>query len=138
MRNLEFDITEQNVKDLLDTTKMCPLRKVEFERGHDGRAIDNSCSLDRTDSSKGYINGNIQLISYRANVIKSDLTLDKFRKIVANFESFEPVEHAVDNKTCMVILEDRANQIIAGNREKDKLRLMNIERGLINSSKKKS
>ena len=44
----------------------CPYLGIFLERGN-GRMIDSSPSLDRIDSSKGYIPGNVQVISLRAN-----------------------------------------------------------------------
>ncbi len=37
-----------------------------------------SCTIDRIDSSKGYVKGNIQLITWRANCLKQHLDNDEF------------------------------------------------------------
>lgn len=39
-------------------------------------------SLDRWDSSKGYVPGNVFVISYRANTLKNSATLDEALRIV--------------------------------------------------------
>ena len=44
---------------------------------------DNSPSLDRIDSSKGYLKGNVRVISWKANRIKSDATAEDLEKILA-------------------------------------------------------
>src|SRR5208283_2776809 len=41
----------------------------------------NSPSLDRVDSSKGYVKDNVRVISWRANKIKSNATADELEKI---------------------------------------------------------
>lgn len=137
-RNLEFDITEQDIKELLDNTFICPLRKTEFERGANGKAVDNSKSLDRIDSSMGYVANNIQIISYRANVIKNDLSLASFKYLVEGFKTFVLQEHPIDNETIKYILNDRYKYISMNSREKDAYRLINIERWLLNSAKKRA
>ena len=38
----------------------------------------NSCTIDRIDSSKGYIKGNIQLVTWRINCMKRDLENSEF------------------------------------------------------------
>jgi hypothetical protein len=42
----------------------------------------NICRIDRIDTSKGYLKDNIKVISWRANRLKSDGTLEELEKIV--------------------------------------------------------
>ena len=138
-KNLEFTITESDIKQLLETTTECPLRKTEFTRGSDRKATDNSASIDRINSTEGYTKHNIQLISYRANVIKSNLTLELFLKIVKNFKKFKLIEHHIDDITRAIIIDDRHRMIVCQNRTgKDLARLINAERWLLASAKKRS
>lgn len=65
---IEFDLTEEDIV----IPERCPILGVILERGTDGRASPNSPSVDRIDSTKGYVRGNIAVMSYRANVIKND------------------------------------------------------------------
>ena len=48
-----------------------------------------SPSLDRVDSTQGYVRGNIRVISWRANKLKSDATLDELRRLVAYVEGHQ-------------------------------------------------
>jgi len=47
----------------------------------------NLPSIDRIDPTKGYVKGNVWVISWRANRLKSDATLDELRGIVAGLEN---------------------------------------------------
>jgi hypothetical protein len=138
-RNLEFNIKEQDIKELLDKTVICPLRGVKFERGNSGIAIDNSASLDRINSKIGYTKDNIQIISYRANIVKSNIDLETFRKIVFNLRNFTFNIHAIDDETRNTIIQDRLKYIGSGNYSvKDKWRLFNAEKHLLFSAKRRA
>jgi hypothetical protein len=56
--------------------------KMEFERGGDywlGKWCNpNSCTIDRVNSTKGYVEGNIQLVTWKANCIKQHLNNKEF------------------------------------------------------------
>lgn len=43
-------------------------------------------SLDRIDPDKGYVKGNIWIISVKANAMKSDATLEELKTLVYNLE----------------------------------------------------
>jgi hypothetical protein len=138
-RNLEFTITEQDIKNLLNATLVCPLRKSKFDRGTDGKPNDNSVSLDRINSSRGYVKDNIQIISYRANVIKSNIDLKTFEKIVNNFENLKLEIHGTDDNIRDIIIRDRLNFIEEGKPSKKEIsRIMNIETGLLGSARKRA
>jgi hypothetical protein len=47
-----------------------------------GKRTDNSPSLDRKDNSKGYVKGNVHVISWLANCRKGDLTLEQAEALV--------------------------------------------------------
>lgn len=79
--NIEFDIT---LEDVLVPTH-CPITGIKLEAGHVGGKM-KSYSLDRIDNAKGYIKGNVALISHRANSCKSDLSLEEARRLVAYME----------------------------------------------------
>lgn len=56
--------------------------ELEFTRGGEkwlGKWCNpKSCTIDRIDSAKGYIKGNIQLITWKANCLKQHLDNDEF------------------------------------------------------------
>jgi hypothetical protein len=72
-KGLKFNLT---LKDIPDIPKKCPYLGITLIPGSKTRS-DNSPSLDRIDNLKGYIKGNVQIISWRANKIKSNATADE-------------------------------------------------------------
>lgn len=56
--------------------KFCPLTNIPISRGA-STPKDNSPSVDRIDNSKGYVKGNIRVISYLANRMKSNANRDQ-------------------------------------------------------------
>lgn len=93
-KNLEFNLDSDYLKSIWTDT--CPIFKVKlypavFESGqsrnHKSKAHDYSPSLDRIDSSKGYVKGNVMIMSYRANVIKNSGTALEHRQIAEFLEN---------------------------------------------------
>lgn len=78
----------------LDIAKMlmperCPILGIKLESSMGtgtGRFRDCSPSIDRIDNSLGYTQDNVVIISWRANRLKGDASLDELRKI-ADFYS---------------------------------------------------
>lgn len=79
IQNLYCDITEDDII-ILDK---CPLLGIPFKYGskHDKWF---TYSLDRIDNSKGYIKGNVQVITYLANTMKSQATIEQLKTFAKN------------------------------------------------------
>jgi len=75
---LEFDLT---VDDIV-IPEVCPVLGIPIHRDCEMTARNNSPSLDRIDNSKGYVKGNVRVISWRANAIKRDSTIEELKKII--------------------------------------------------------
>jgi len=76
---LEFSIT----MDDLDWPVFCPILGVVLcYGGGEGKFKTDAASIDRLDSSKGYVPGNVFIMSWRANRIKNDATLDELKALV--------------------------------------------------------
>ena len=71
-RNIEFTLTCSDLNDL-SFPITCPILGIPL-KWHRGKPEEDSYSFDRIDSSKGYIPGNIQIISFKANRAKNNLT----------------------------------------------------------------
>jgi hypothetical protein len=88
-RGHEFALTES---DLPEFPVICPLLGLTLE--YDARTNNPAtASLDRIDSSKGYVAGNVQVISWRANQIKSNASPEEMRLIASRMQqsSLRPV-----------------------------------------------
>lgn len=74
-RGIEFNITPEDII----IPDVCPVLGIAFTYGG-GRSHPSSYSLDRIDPKKGYVKGNIQVISRLANSMKSNATKDQLLK----------------------------------------------------------
>jgi len=79
-KNLEFTITKEDII----IPDVCPLLEIKLDSEIKDRI--HSPSLDRIDSSKGYIKGNVWVISNRANTLKNDASLQELKTLVENLE----------------------------------------------------
>lgn len=94
-RGLEFSITHDDIV----VPDVCPVLGIPLRFGK-GKADDNSPALDRIDNKKGYIQGNIVVISNRANRIKSDASLEELRLLVNFYEPLsKEFSSSNDNQT---------------------------------------
>ena len=73
---IEFTITKEDII----IPEVCPILGMPLTKG-DGY-LPNAMSLDRVDNNKGYIPGNVRVISRQANMLKSSLTIDILEKII--------------------------------------------------------
>lgn len=73
-RNLEFNL---DVDDVVIPDK-CPILGIDLKM-HKGRSggSPNSPALDRVDNNKGYIKGNVMVMSHLANMMKSSATTEE-------------------------------------------------------------
>jgi hypothetical protein len=65
----------------------CPVLGIPLLKGLKG--CYNNASVDRIDNTKGYTKDNICIISYRANVLKSNGTIQEFEKILEYMKKHE-------------------------------------------------
>jgi hypothetical protein len=72
-RGLDFNL---EVEDIIIPNK-CPLLEIDMIFDIDNNNSPNYYSIDRIDSSKGYVKGNVQIISRLANTMKNNATKDQ-------------------------------------------------------------
>ena len=80
----DFNLTKEYLVDIFPDDWMCPVFKTKMKIN----GGDTSPSIDRVDSTKGYIQGNIQWISYRANVIKNNGTIEEHEAIIKYMKDY--------------------------------------------------
>ena len=79
---VKFTITPSDVLVCIPLDHHCPVLDIKMDFSLKTRA-DNSPSIDRMVPSLGYIPGNIQVISWRANNLKRDvINPDELQKVV--------------------------------------------------------
>lgn len=87
-----FDIDFDYIQDLLQKQSFkCAISDITLEYKHGVGKNYYNMSIDRVDSNQGYVKGNIQLVCYVVNVMKTDLEPNKFieicKQIVNNSEN---------------------------------------------------
>lgn len=82
LKNREHTLTLKDIKDLYPTDGKCPVFGITLEFNNAGFR-ETSPSLDRIDSSKGYTRDNVQIISWKANRLKSSATIEELEILVA-------------------------------------------------------
>jgi hypothetical protein len=81
-KNRQHKITVEDIKSIYPVDGKCPIFGIDLVFGDSGFR-ENSPSIDRIDSTKGYTVDNIQIISWKANRIKSYATVEELEMIVA-------------------------------------------------------
>tara|TARA_R110002124_G_C8634012_1_gene487609 strand:- start:47 stop:589 length:543 start_codon:yes stop_codon:yes gene_type:complete len=75
-KNVPFNIDEDYIKKIWPKHNICPIFKIKLEQSnlHTG---DQSPSLDRIIPKLGYVKGNVQIMSNKANTIKNNATFEE-------------------------------------------------------------
>jgi hypothetical protein len=88
-KSLPFDITAE---DIVVPTH-CPILGIELRMGQAGlhECHDAAPSIDRIVPEKGYVRGNVVVVSFRANRIKSNTTPDEILAVGRFYKELENV-----------------------------------------------
>ena len=82
-KNLAHNITTEDIKKVWPKDNICPVLKKPFEMGFKfGKTKSMAPSLDKIIPNKGYIRGNIVVISDIVNRLKSDASIEDLKKIL--------------------------------------------------------
>lgn len=78
--HVPYALTLDYVDSLCAAAPVCPITGLELLRGSKG---DNRPSLDRVVPKLGYVPGNVSCISYAANRVKGQFSLEQAERLVA-------------------------------------------------------
>lgn len=84
-KNLEFNLTIEYLKSIYPKNNMCPLLNIPLD-WKSSYKHPSTPSLDRIDNSKGYIKGNVQWVSWRANNLMGDATPEELFILAQNYK----------------------------------------------------
>ncbi len=84
-KGIEFSLS---IEDIV-IPDICPVLGIplQFSDGTNLERNLNAPSVDRFDNTKGYTKENIRIISRRANGLKSDGTIEEFKKLLKYLKS---------------------------------------------------
>lgn len=80
---IQFSITLEDVQTIW--TNICPIYQIQLKT-NEGKPGPDSHSIDRIDNSKGYIPGNIAIVSMRFNSEKRNLSPELLRRMLSYME----------------------------------------------------
>lgn len=80
-RNITLDLRLEDLEVLYERQgRICALSGKELKFAEDSRRRnDSTASLDRIDSSKGYVEGNVQWVHKVVNLMKNTLSQEEFK-----------------------------------------------------------
>lgn len=87
LKGLEHNITVEDLQQVL----ICPYTKIEIDWSVSGKHMRNP-SVDRIDNSKGYIKGNVEVISNLANSMKNQATVEQLQNFALEVLKRYPID----------------------------------------------
>lgn len=82
-RNIQFDL---EISDIV-IPDICPILNIPIEWDYGSR--NTSPSVDRINNKYGYVKSNVQIISNRANTVKSNMSIADVERLLAYMRSHE-------------------------------------------------
>jgi len=99
-KGIEFSILERD----LFVPEFCPALGIPLKVSETGICSDNSPSIDRIDNSKGYVKGNVIVVSFKANTIKNNATIEELNKVSDYYKNLV--------KNDLLRCVDRSNELV--------------------------
>lgn len=83
--DIAFDLDEDYLESIIPEGYICPILLVQMVHGTKGTDKRNWISIDRIKPDKGYVRGNVALISHYANSLKRDCVAPEVFDRLANY-----------------------------------------------------
>ena len=91
-KNIDFDLVPGD----LAVPEFCSVLKIKLNYQNAGTGYHpDSPSVDRIDPKKGYVRGNVRVISSRANLLKNDATIEELQLVLADLENLNTNKNEV-------------------------------------------
>lgn len=91
-KGIRFEITYEDVEALM--VSHCPVLGIPLFFSDTGQPTDNTPSVDKIIPDKGYVKGNIIVVSMRANVLKRDATVNEMIRLAGYYSSLPSCQSA--------------------------------------------
>lgn len=75
-------------KDDIELPTHCPLLEIELVYFATGEKVDGSASVDRIFADRGYVAGNVRIISDLANRMKNSATAEQIKRLASNIDAY--------------------------------------------------
>jgi hypothetical protein len=76
----------------IEYTTHCPLLGIPLNYNETNYRADDYPTYDRIDNSKGYVPGNVHIVSWKANRLKKDGTIDEIVTLATNLQKLKKEE----------------------------------------------
>lgn len=93
-KGIPFTITEADIA----IPTICPILGIPLFFSE--KRQDNTPSIDRIDNSKGYIPNNVIVVSWRANFLKKDATIQELQQLSTFYNNIQ-IEEDIKNDTTL-------------------------------------
>lgn len=85
-KGIPFSISIEDV----NIPDVCPVLGIPISVG-DGKHHDGSPTIDRIDNDRGYVKDNVMVISFRANSLKRNASLDEMKKLYEFYSALKGI-----------------------------------------------
>src|SRR3990172_212382 len=86
-KGLEFNLTPTDIPSPLPTH--CPVFGIKLKSVGDCTSDPATMSLDRIDNSLGYVRGNVVIVSWRANWLKGNASVEELKKLAKFYSKMQ-------------------------------------------------